>query len=396
LGLPVLLGLGSLSAFAQDAEYDEYMGQGADYAGYESELEAADATASAAGATHASHGSCCNPCCDPCCNKCCGAAPGGVLFAPGFFAGGEFLLWRKRTAPTPFAGRLTPIAAAGVDAESYSLEEEENTYDLEAGYRVTLGFVTGAGWDLSASYTYFHNDGVSAIGNALVDSDSIFANRADLLLVDNENLNGDFDEGIVDFAKESRGIEYDVYDIEIGQYINSFDYVVLRVFGGLRGANIDEHSFVVYQNLEANTDTYLMESSVRMDGFGLRLGSVAHWAVGNTGLRVVGRMAVSMLYSDIRVSRVDAAIDVDDDTEIRRVAHDFNAVIPVAEVALGVNWDIGPFTVGAGYELTNWFNMYQEVYFADHDDINTATSTPLFDRGDWTLDGWYFNAGVIF
>jgi hypothetical protein len=327
------------------------------------------------------------------------AQDGGVLFVPGFYGSGEYLLWRKRVATTPFSGTLTPIAGAGIDTDSYSLELEENTYDLESGYRVTLGWVTESGCDIQASYTYFHTDGARSLGSVAVDSDSIFAARIDAVLADNAALNEQFDENRVDFASESRGVDYDVLDVELGQYLSTFYYCMLRVFCGVRGANVDEHSFVVYTNGNGagDDDLYLIDSSVRMDAVGFRCGTHAHWAVGDTGLRIVGKAALAMLYSDFRVSRVDVAFNESaGDVEIRRVAHDFNAVVPVAEVAMGVHWDIGPFSVGGGYELTNWFNMYQEVYYADHDDVNTSTGTPLFDRGDWTLDGWYFSASVLF
>ena len=205
-------------------------------------------------------------------------------------------------------------------------------------------------------YTLLETGGNSSVGDAANNSDAVFANQLDRSLAD-RRLNLNVDDGRVDAASESLSLDHYVYDLELGKTIQG-DTMKFRPFGGLRFAEIKQDASILYQNRVAanNLDSYLINSNVDMSGFGLRTGGqfdVKLWR----NLSLFGRGAGSLMLSEFRVNRSDAATDQSAGiTESRSHSHKYNSIVPVAELAVGVRYECGNFFLAAGYEYANWFN----------------------------------------
>jgi hypothetical protein len=67
-------------------------------------------------------------------------------------------------------------------------------------------------------------------------------------------------------------------------------------------------------------------------------------------------------------------------------------VVPVVETALGLCWEYRGVRLSAGYELVNWFGVFEGIDFVDdvHPGRITRRSTDL------GLEGFFFRAEVSF
>ncbi len=319
--------------------------------------------------------------------------------SPGWYASGQFLSWKARRSTTAYAGNLSPVTGPGINAgDSYSNSLIETNYDRDPGFRLRMGYVTENRWDIGLQYTYFNSNGASAVGDPTMDSDSVFTNLGDRSLYDDAGLNGDFEDGIVDFAQETISVRYNVFDVVMGRWVNLNHGFALRFIGGLRFAEINQASNVTYANLEAaaDLDQYNLDRRVTMKAWGFTTGGEVHWGLGDSGLSIFTRGQLSMLRADFDLSRLDVANNLSSDIAIRGDRLETTKIVPVMELALGGRYEYNGFYVGVGYEFANWFNMLQDLDRVGYDDINDETTPVRADRGDLTFDGWFVEAGVTY
>jgi hypothetical protein len=249
-----------------------------------------------------------------------------------------------------------------------ALELESNT-----GFRLGFGRLFSSGWDATVTYTYFHtsdNQDISApMGGRL------WAHR---IHPNNGQAFGN--------AAASANLDMDVFDLEGGYWFRPNDCISTRVFGGIRAANVDQTFGIAYTNPltgggAANT---VINESVRMDGYGVRVGGEGHWWI-RERLSIFARGAGSVLVGDFhtRYQETGAANRTPID-----VTYEYFQAVPVLETALGVNYQRGNWSFQGGYELATWFNMANRVSF--HENTNNQNNA-TFSSGsnDLLLDGLF-------
>jgi hypothetical protein len=325
---------------------------------------------------------------------------------PGVTFHFDWLYLRPRRSPTPYAGTLIPSSPDNEDDEDFTQDTvlHETQYSQDTGFRAGIGWLTSHCWDIAFDYTYFVGDGASGVGDPEED-DAVFANLMDREMAD-DGVGGLLDDGIADVASEDLSLSYDLYDLTIGRYYRPAGNLTMRAFGGFRGAEIRQDDSIQYFNLVEDDGGEVAEQvdvdrTIAMDGLGLRFGGQANWSLWGGGLSVSGRAATSFVYGDFNVTRTETQFDAgDDETDTWRYYYEHQKIVPALELALGLHWEHGPFFVGAGYEFTHWFGLYQDLDIPgwaqdDGDDDDSDTVNVRSDRGDLTLDGWYAEAGMI-
>ena len=79
-------------------------------------------------------------------------------------------------------------------------------------------------------------------------------------------------------------------------------------------------------------------------------------------------------------------------TTITNVSENFDKVVPVLELGMGVSWQYGSLRLTAGYEMINWSNLVDVPDFVD--DFNLGK---LGRRvSDFSLDGLVVRAELSF
>ena len=224
-------------------------------------------------------------------------------------------------------------------------------------------------------------------------ADNIFANLIDRGLAD-DVLNHDFDDGIVDFASQWLELELDTGDFELGRTWHVGRMGTVRPFAGLRLAHQKEVANTYYSNFEgAELYEYQLGQSSSLDAWGFRLGGEGRFLFGRSGFGVFGRSSLSLLLADYHLYREDRAISPLEE-QYRVFNQRYSTVLPVAELAAGVSYSCGRWFVSAGYEITNWFDMYQQLEVRGWDDVDGATTPLIVNRRDLSLDGWFLKAGL--
>lgn len=318
-----------------------------------------------------------------------------------------YINWRARRSRVPFSGRIRNLGGMQnnlpVDDDSYEVGLTETSFGKDSGYRVAVGRRNSEQWDMMFRYTNFSTFGGKAVGASpvTVDTDDVYANLIDRSLADEQIDNGDFDDGLCEFASESIDLRYDTYDLEFGKQFTTTN-ISARGFGGFRFGEISQSAYTAYVNLEGDDlDTYTLESNTDMHAWGFRAGGELNHCLGNSGISLFGRGAFSMMLAEFDVRRKDVAFDADrdpnGDLEIRQYRHDYYSVVPVAELAAGLLYERGSWSIKAGYEFSNWFNLYQHLNMVGWDDVDGDDTVPVsIDRGDLSFDGWFVDAGYSY
>ena len=250
---------------------------------------------------------------------------------PAWIIEAGLINWRARRPSMPYAGALN-VQPGG----SFTNNLRETEFDRDSGFRVAIGRRNEENWDVMFRYTLLETGGNSSVGDAANNNDAVFANQLDRSLAD-RRLNLNVDDGRVDVASESLSLDHYVYDLELGKTIQG-DTMKFRPFGGLRFAEIKQDASILYQNRVAanNLDSYLINSNVDMSGFGLRTGGqfdVKLWR----NLSLFGRGAGSLMLTEFRVNRTDAATDQSAGiTESRAHSHKYNSIVPLTEMEVGL------------------------------------------------------------
>jgi hypothetical protein len=319
-----------------------------------------------------------------------GCRSGGFIFSI------EYLRWITRQTNSPFGGILTDISGGALVGSSV-IAGVDARHDWDNGIRIGLGFRTAGGWDFGIRYTGYEGAGSRTIGDFTLNSDGIFANLLDRSLADDLDLNGLFDEGIVDFAAQRVKTVLDIWDLSIGRSFNPADNFELSVASGLRIARLDQDSTTFYGNLEgaADLDSAATLQSFRMDGVGVRFGLDTAYHFGSSGLAIVSGAGLSLLYAEFDITRVDVQINRSlAEVGVRGITVEEDGVVPIVEAKLGLHYSADRFSVGVGYDFANWFNVRRQVDVPGYDDVNDTTSNYRTDNGSVSFDGWYFLAGV--
>jgi len=284
------------------------------------------------------------------------------------FAAAEFLLFTPRQRGLDFVledGRddLTPVGRV-----------RSLNYKTEPGIRASLGYRPGGyPWDVRFTYTYITSS----------DNFGVVANPAGVLYP-TLTRTGMTNEVNVAFASSSLSIN--VYDAEFGYHFEQ-DFFHARIFGGLRLANVREMLTADYDGRDAQRAT--VDVRPNFDGVGPLFGIESTIGMGQ-GLGVFGRASVALLTGSMRAPFVET--NNVGGTVYADVADRFALTVPVVTLGVGVSYQYRGLSIRAGYEVSNWFGVFERPAFTD----DFAEGKFLRQSSSLGIDGVFVQLGLEF
>lgn len=281
----------------------------------------------------------------------------------------EYLLVRPRRRDLDFA-LVDPFDDFVPDGKLKSVE-----WPTVSGFRAGIGYrPADSCWETMFTYMYLHagDDRHAAAPPGGV----LYPTLTRPGLVDRA-LTGD----------AGSGITFNVFDLEAARRFTIDDTLAFRLSGGTRWASIDQSLDAFYFGGDA--DGAHVRSRAEFDGFGLTVGGQGDWCLGR-GFRLFTRVRGSLLVGDscsrLRETNFGGLVT---NADIRD--HSVQTV-PVLELASGLSWEYRNFTASVGYEIANWFNLFDSPYFID--DFSEGKIGRR--RSDVSLEGVFFRLGMAF
>jgi hypothetical protein len=304
-------------------------------------------------------------CCPaPCHCDCCCAYPGWRFSA-------EYLFWKLHSDNLHFA--WTEDNLVGNFGEATLIDVQ---LDYEDGYRVRGAYQTACGWELAAVFTDYHTSGETTI----VDVDG-----AGIAVIHDTRL--PIDGTTYQQATGAYSFDLQIIDAEFAKVITLDCCTDLRLFGGFRFADIEQHLRAIYQIAPGVIDTFNEDVNARL--YGIRVGSEGEWCFCRR-LGLYGRLAGSILTGSVH-HNYQATLAAGGNGETGPI-HLFQGAIPVLEVAAGVKYHYCGWEIAAGYEASSWFGLSKSMRPMDDVD-ETRFSNEQFDI---VLQGWTFRVGRMF
>jgi hypothetical protein len=243
----------------------------------------------------------------------------------------------------------------------------------------TPGFRVGARYrfadpnvEFGATFTYFHATTQLSVnapdGGSLVGVMALARQARDAMAADGNT-----------------GLSYAVLDLDAGRSAWLGDSLLLRAYGGVRLASIDQSLKGLYSGgaLGANLD--YVTSPIRFQGVGLTAGAEATWNLWR-GFGLYGRGRIGLVSGsfDSRRTETLGATLVSDESER------YFTVVPFGELGAGLSYQGERFFFSIGYELTDWGNMVSGIGGPGSGTLGNRK------RGDLTLEALTLRAGFSF
>jgi len=223
------------------------------------------------------------------------------------------------------------------------------------GYRVGLDYrIPHDNWDINTRYTYFHGD--LEAHTAAPQNGALFTNWQ-------------FPTAASTYATQARAhwtCNLNTADLELGRNCKAGNWLSIRPYMGVKGVVLQQRYHVKYEGGTAVPAGD--EDKIRMFndfwGVGVRFGFNSLWGLGK-GFSIYADGAGSLLSGHFKVQEVEH-FEVSD-TTVFSVRDNISTVVPVAEIALGFQWDHFfhndrlHFGVKLGWEFNYYFN--QNRYF---------------------------------
>ena len=262
----------------------------------------------------------------------------------------------------------------------------------EASYKAGAFYFPGGPRDFAISYQGFENTGNAKLmppfeqpdGNEFV---SLIATLAPPT----------FGQAAVSASAHDE-FRYSSIDAEVGENLRVGEKLALRLFGGIRYTNLNEHFRAFY--FGGDFDPVLGARSNYDFGYwgvGPRVGASGRYPL-PWGFNLFGQAGVSLLVGE-QESEVGFVNPWDDEAEPDAFVHrDYGVrVIPALELRAGLGWEHGigewgAFFVDAGYEFQNYFNVVEQLAWGP------AEAPGALDEstGDLGIDGFFFRGGFRF
>lgn len=281
----------------------------------------------------------------------------------------EYKLWRPRRQANDFA-----IADPNVDGVVEGPIQSLNP-GFSSGFRIGADYRRAcSNWDLEFAYTYFR----------AYDSLAVNAPLGGLLWATQTR------PGIIEVADTATGtsrFQHDVFDIAVGRIVDFDPNFNMRFQGGVRIAHIGQDFSAFYDG--GNASQTQVASGFDFVGAGLMVGGEAHWKVWR-GFSLYGQSHIGMLFgaTDSRLRETDSngLIVNSDVTERASVA------VPVFEIGLGLEWTYRRWSLRAGYEASNWFQLISTPDFAD----DVTRGRLIRRQSNYSVDGLFFRIAYAY
>jgi hypothetical protein len=286
----------------------------------------------------------------------------------GFIGSAEYLFLKPRRRDLDF------VIVDSIDNGRPEGFVESADWEARSGVRAGLAYRFASGWEAGFVYTYFHSDRAASV--TAPQFGTLYATWTHPGTVEQ-----------VAAATALTSLTYNVFDAEVGRWYHPCGALDLRPFGGLRFAQIDQGLDIFYDGRDAAND--MVQSPIEFEGGGIRVGGEGEWRC-CCGLGFYGRAAASLLMGNFRT--LTAETNDGGLTPVSSVADNFQKIVPVIELGLGVAYKYRNLRLRAGYEFTNWFGLVDSTDFAD--DVHQGK---IFHRwSDLSLDGLAIRAELAF
>ncbi|QVL30502.1 hypothetical protein KIH39_16770 [Telmatocola sphagniphila] len=286
----------------------------------------------------------------------------------GFYGDAAILFWQPQRQGLDFA-LVDPNNDGIPEGKVKSLK-----YEMKVGFRTDLGYQFSNGWDVSAGYTYYRT---STQDTAYApDGGLIYTTFGRPSLVDQANT-----------AVSRAKLDYDVYDLTFGKKLHVEDDVTLRLFGGVRFANINQKQDTLYNGLFA--DNAAFENKNSFSGAGPILGMEFQGEI-YKHFSLFGKISGGMILGNQKASLFgtnNSGLTPDDSFE-----NNYRQNVPVLNLGLGAQWEYHGFSVRLGYEVSNWFNLVNKPQYTGE----LAEGRYTYTSSDLTVDGFSVQFGIRF
>ena len=279
----------------------------------------------------------------------------------GLYIFGDFLyVW-------PHRDNLQTAALSNGSAESLS-------WSGTPGVRVGAGYQwPDTAWDTEASFVYFHAKSQRTVtapdGGVLL---AVLA--ANPAAHDAADADGD------------SGLSYSVLDLDVGRSFRLDDSFMLRLFGGVRVAWIDQSLKCVYSGGTLGDNSDFVNSPVRFQGAGLTVGAESNWDICR-GWGLYGKARLGLIAGRFSSLRTETFGSV----TTGAITDNLDTVVPVAELGLGLHYQGEHFFFSAGYDFANWFNMVNGLAVPD-----AGAGQAARRQGSLTLEAVTVKVGFVF
>jgi len=246
--------------------------------------------------------------------------------------------------------------------------------DYNSGLRFAFSYrCPGEGWDLQTVFTTIHNEANSTLGAPT--GESVFPTLTF--------------PGAVTAVLGASGrttVNLNVLDLEFGRRWQPSECLGLRFFVGPRFAGIDD-TFLAEYGGGAQVGLDNVRRQVNFWGGGARIGGEATWKFWES-FGFYSRGSLSLLTGWFHSNLTEIA----DGVTVVNTSEKFHQMVPVAELGLGISYQVRWLRVSAGYEFINYFGADQGIDFSDD------VSPGKYNRrtGDFSFDGVVFRAELMF
>lgn len=286
---------------------------------------------------------------------------------PGFYGTAEYLLLRPRRGAFDYA-LVDPTKDLVPNGTLQSLN-----YELRSGVRAGLGYrFKDTAWSAGFTYTFLRSssdDMRTADVNGL-----IYPTLSRPGLVDN-----------VGYAEASASLEYNVFDVEISRQVHVDERLNLRLYGGVRFATVRQDFDAMYDLRDANFARVATQSN--FDGFGPLLGAEASLKTFG-GFHLFGKTSAAMLTGT--VTNPYRETNNGGLTTFANVDYRTRRVLPVFGSGIGLGWERRGVAIRVGYEMTNWFNLIDQVRFTN----DLAEGKLTTRQSDLSMEGLFVQFAV--
>ena len=258
-------------------------------------------------------------------------------------------------------------------------------FDWDFAFRLGAGYnFKRDGWDIGLNWLHLHTD---AIDRKLVGTDKVLFPVWTAPFLANP---------FVFNASANLKIKLNLLDLELGRAFYVSKHLVIKPFGGLIAAWVDQDYKVEYSDSpNIFQDAHKMENN--FSGTGLVAGGRSRWFLGKS-FSIYGDVLGALMYGEFQLSHDEfltqpqqAPIDFDFDQK-------FHLTRALVNFALGLRWEEN-FSQGRyraavqlGYEFFLFFGQNQLFRFVDSQNQGAVVS----NQGDLTLQGGVFSAHFDF
>jgi hypothetical protein len=294
-------------------------------------------------------------------------------FAPahrGWYADGEFLLMRARSTDMDYA-----ITGSNVGLGTVGPIDTLN-FKLSAGLRTEVGYRFGdqGKWEAAFGYTYFgDHGGVTTVAGP---GQVLFPTLTRPGLTDTALA-----------ANVSTTLDYQLFDLIVARRVVVDDNFAVRAIGGFRFADIRQSLNASYNGDDARQDSVYTGS--RFQGFGPIVGLESVLG-GWHGFHLYSKASVGLL-SGLNTNPLLETNDAGGTTYVN-TTYNVRKVVPTGTVGIGGGWQYNNLSIRAGYEITEWNDIFERPRFTDDVTPGKIVTRP----SNLTLEGLFIQVRYSF